>query len=459
VESVAGVADVAGMDATTSDIVHGELVPAGRDGVAALANAEPSGSAYTPIVSRLDSCTTIREGMLDDLKWIDSLQKKQSRELGFLPWKALEGKIKLGQVLIAMCIGKPAGYLIAADRYMKRDELGLITQMNVDPLYRGQLVAAALLQAQFDRSAYGCKLYSCWCAQDLEANRFWEAMGFTAIAYRSGGKKPVMNDEFGSDECRAESGSDIHHSSIHHSSLPPAPRIHIFWQKRIRPGDTHTPWWYPCKTDGGQMRADRIAFPIPPGVHWRDVEPVEVPMVVDTRHDREGERSAEPISGPEDLEYAETSPAATALPDGRASSRDRVVWPEGIEERDEFLWRNEKRLMTREMIMREQRSSGIWFVPPDAELVQELPEPARIIKPPTPKSTKKPRKPRKPRAKKATGGGPVMTVDPKAIEEQPWLIPLPEAKHDVRRQIRSRQIDPAMFLPKFEAEPQKRLAA
>jgi hypothetical protein len=53
--------------------------------------------------------------------------------------------------------------------------------------------------------------------------------------------------------------------------------VHIFWQKRIcaaAPG-AETPWWYPCKTEGGALRADRLVWPIPPGVHWRDVRPPE----------------------------------------------------------------------------------------------------------------------------------------------------------------------------------------
>ena len=54
-------------------------------------------------------------------------------------------------------------------------------------------------------------------------------------------------------------------------------RAHIFWQKRIREGDVSTPFWYPCKTDGGMMREDRIVLPIPPGVHWRDEMAILLP--------------------------------------------------------------------------------------------------------------------------------------------------------------------------------------
>jgi hypothetical protein len=98
----------------------------------------------------------------------------------------------------------------------------------------------------FDRAAYGCRLFCCWCAQDIEANRFWEAMGFVPLAYRAGSEKKR--------------------------------RVHIFWQKRIREGDATTPWWFPAKTDAGAMGADRIVLPIPPGKHWSDEMPILLPQ-------------------------------------------------------------------------------------------------------------------------------------------------------------------------------------
>lgn len=215
-----------------------------------------AGDGVGAIVPRVK--INIRAGTIHDLPFIDSLQKKHSKELGFLPTAALEGKIRLGQVLVAEVEGvgdgaggEAVGYLIAADRYQKRDEIGYITQVAVVPELRRSLVAAALVQAQFDRSAYGCRLYCCWCAQDLRANEFWEAMGFKAIAFRTGSRT----------KGRGKSGE-------------PAPRIHIFWQKRVRADDTVTPWWYPSTTGGGELREDRLVFPIPTGTSWRDVLPV-----------------------------------------------------------------------------------------------------------------------------------------------------------------------------------------
>jgi hypothetical protein len=97
----------------------------------------------------------------------------------------------------------------------------------------------------FDRAARGCVLFCLWCAQDLEANHFWESIGFVPIAFRAGSRKKK--------------------------------RMHIFWEKRTREGDTTTPWWYPSQTGGGMMGEDRLVFPIPPGTHWSDVMPVILP--------------------------------------------------------------------------------------------------------------------------------------------------------------------------------------
>jgi hypothetical protein len=213
---------------------------------------------------------SIRVGTMEDIPFMDSLQKKNSKALGHFPTKQFEGYVAMGAVLVAVSghssrvtcgetsgVEGPAsdkgqvtsdtrlGYLISKDRYLKRDELGVIFQLCVGQGEQRKLVGATLVAEAFRRSAYGCRLYCLWCAQDLEANYFWESLGFVPIAFRCGssGKK----------------------------------RVHIFWQRRIGEGDVETKWWYPFQTSGGAIRADRIVLPIPPGVRWQDVKAIEVP--------------------------------------------------------------------------------------------------------------------------------------------------------------------------------------
>jgi GNAT superfamily N-acetyltransferase len=137
------------------------------------------------------------------------------------------------------------GYCIGNDQYFKRDDVGIIYALNVLPGLQRKLIGATLIKAMFERAAWGCKLFCCWCAQDIAANYFWESIGFVPIAFRAGSRGKG--------------------------------RVHIFWQKRIREGDTTTAYWYPCETKGGAIREDRLVLPIPPGTYWKDAKPMVLP--------------------------------------------------------------------------------------------------------------------------------------------------------------------------------------
>jgi ribosomal protein S18 acetylase RimI-like enzyme len=216
---------------------------------------------------------SIRVAKIDDFAAIDAIQKQYNKQLGFFPRAQMEGYIGNGWVVVAekervSGIGcrvsggdadakdpRPEtrnpepeilGYCASRDRYLKRDELGAIFQLCVAPGSQRKFVGMALLKHVFESAPYGCKLYCCWCAQDIEANRFWEAMGFVPLAFRAGSAKKS--------------------------------RLHIFWQKRIREGDVTTPWWFPSQTGGGSIREDRLVLPIPPGKHWSD----EMPRILPT---------------------------------------------------------------------------------------------------------------------------------------------------------------------------------
>ena len=97
---------------------------------------------------------------MEDLPFIDGLQKKHTKQVGFMPTKALEGKVRAGHVLVAEEMNvdggmlnvegegceslQPStinhqqsptrvGYFIGNDQYFKRDDCGIIYQMNVVP--------------------------------------------------------------------------------------------------------------------------------------------------------------------------------------------------------------------------------------------------------------------------------------------------------------------------------------
>jgi GNAT superfamily N-acetyltransferase len=283
---------------------------AGSHGEEALTLPSPKGRGFlNPIPApRPRIGLSIRVGVATDFAFIDALQKKHRDEVGFMPRPQLEQYINGGSVLIAedgcgLCAvgcepeaqspepkahsaATPLGYIIARDRYFKRDDCGIIYQLCVAAGSQRKLVGAALVQEVFRRAAYGCKLFCCWCAQDIAANRFWESIGFVPLAFRTGSKEKD--------------------------------RIHIFWQKRIDREEALTPalsrgergqeraltpYWYPSQTNAGALREDRLALPIPAGVKWSDEMPRIVPEAGDQRSEvrdqvSEGRSRALPTSAP-----------------------------------------------------------------------------------------------------------------------------------------------------------------
>ncbi|MCC6682204.1 MAG: hypothetical protein IT445_14985 [Phycisphaeraceae bacterium] len=227
----------------------------------------------TPPAPRLP--IAVRVAVKDDLPFIDQLQRMHSHMVGWTPTKQFEANIEAGHILIAeefttehtegtesnaesdgidsahpsatsaTSAVKRIGYCIARDQYMKRDDVGIVYQLNVLPLRQRHLVGATLIKVVFERAAYGCRLFSCWCAQDIQANYFWESIGFMPLAFRTGSRAKQ--------------------------------RIHIFWQRRVRDDDDCTPYWFPSQTTGGAVAEDRLVLPIPPGTHWRDAKPVVLP--------------------------------------------------------------------------------------------------------------------------------------------------------------------------------------
>jgi GNAT superfamily N-acetyltransferase len=189
---------------------------------------------------------SVRPATMQDVPFVDYLQKMHTHMVGWMPSKQLESYIAGEHVLIAEDAHQtPLGYCIARDQYMKRDDVGIVYQLNVLPLRQRHLVGAMLIKTTFDRAAYGCKLFCCWCAQDIQANWFWESIGFIPLAFRTGSRAKQ--------------------------------RTHIFWQRRIREGDESTAYWFPSQTSGGAVAEDRIVLPIPPDTHWRDAKPLILP--------------------------------------------------------------------------------------------------------------------------------------------------------------------------------------
>lgn len=113
--------------------------------------------------------------------FLDSLQSRNAHALGFLTWTALGEAIARGHVLRAWENGEPCGYLIHGR--IKRETRILQTVVANDA--RRIQHATALVDAltTLANRAHG-HVITLHCAEDLDANAFWKAVGFQQIGRR-----------------------------------------------------------------------------------------------------------------------------------------------------------------------------------------------------------------------------------------------------------------------------------
>ena len=144
----------------------------------------------------------VRFACKEDLPYINDLSKKESRSLGFIPnpayLSAITG-IKTGKrwssvcndkLFVCECDGDVVGFCLASFGNAQGNVMtrtGKIAQICLQAdarmLQRGGVLLDAIV-------AQGEKVYtynwSCGCADDLESNIFWQAMGWTKVGQRRG---------------------------------------------------------------------------------------------------------------------------------------------------------------------------------------------------------------------------------------------------------------------------------
>ena len=226
----------------------------------------------------------IRDATLADVPFFDAQQRAAKGALGFFPTGQFEGYVREHLALVAEVNGRRVGHLLARDRYSGRDELGIVYQVSCVPEMRRRNVGARLVQEAFSRAAWGVRLYCCWCRQDLEANRFWESLGFVPIAFRTGGRAKKITQ--------------------------------VFWQRRVMEGDDATPYWYPYQTRNGAMAEDRLVFPMGTRTHWGEARRPALP---------------EDARRPAELEAAERKRIEASREEKRAARREAKKKAEAAE--------------------------------------------------------------------------------------------------------------------------------
>jgi N-acetylglutamate synthase-like GNAT family acetyltransferase len=119
-----------------------------------------------------------------DLKFVDWLQHKFSRSLGFLPNAALEVNLAKGNVTLARENEDNAGYLLVRPVLSWQPKLASIVQAAVCmDAQRRHLGLALLLKIEEEARARGQLGLQANCAIGVDANEFWAAAGFKPIAH------------------------------------------------------------------------------------------------------------------------------------------------------------------------------------------------------------------------------------------------------------------------------------
>jgi ribosomal protein S18 acetylase RimI-like enzyme len=142
----------------------------------------------------------VRLAEINDLLYIVDLSKKESKSIGFIPKMAYESAItgvKKGKRwsdvcndkiwvcennsdLVGFCLSS-FGTGIGADRRGKIAQICI--QEDARQISRGRhLLAHVIIHGE----SIGCRSMGCGCADDLDSNFFWKAMGWKLVSQRKG---------------------------------------------------------------------------------------------------------------------------------------------------------------------------------------------------------------------------------------------------------------------------------
>jgi len=120
-------------------------------------------------------------GDLQVLKFLDALSKKNGHCVGFLPLIAYEEALNLGRVTLLFYNDEPAGYMIRGPVKECTKIYQLVIAEELRRIENGTTLLDNLRQKAVAGKAYEISLH---CAEDLEANRFWQALGFQKVGQR-----------------------------------------------------------------------------------------------------------------------------------------------------------------------------------------------------------------------------------------------------------------------------------
>ena len=137
----------------------------------------------------------IKLATLDDLKYIKSLSNKESKSIGFIPLIAYESAITGIKKSIHRWSDKcndklwictenddSVGFLMVSYGSVAKINQ-IVLQEDARKIQRGKALLKEGIEHGLKKGIYD---FGCGCADDLESNLFWKAMGWTKVSERKG---------------------------------------------------------------------------------------------------------------------------------------------------------------------------------------------------------------------------------------------------------------------------------
>lgn len=118
------------------------------------------------------------------LQYVDWLQGKNAESLSFYPLQVFEREMIKGRVLLGLLNNEPCGYI-----YIGATGIDLkVHQVCIQFDLRRRLYGAELVgKAESIAISGGCRIITLRCGFDLEANDFWDTLGYKCIKAVDGG--------------------------------------------------------------------------------------------------------------------------------------------------------------------------------------------------------------------------------------------------------------------------------
>ena len=118
------------------------------------------------------------------LTYVDSLQKKNAEALSFYPRQVFERESSKGRIFLGLLNNEPCGYVYAGAIGQTVKCHQVCIQYDARRLLYGKQLVVILEDYALKGFASEIQLR---CGHDLEANKFWESMGYQCIDIQNGG--------------------------------------------------------------------------------------------------------------------------------------------------------------------------------------------------------------------------------------------------------------------------------